>query len=107
MAGIPGIVQSVPFSAATAAQHDVVADATGAAIELIGLCLVADDPQVITIEDGDGTNRTGAMSVAAEGGFVWPPTGIPYLRTAVGQGLSILLGQAVQTSGVVIFRRIE
>jgi len=95
------------FNKNTAAAHAVVAAKSGYQVVLHGIMLVATDPQTITIEDSDGTNLAGPMDVTAEGGFVLAPSGEPWHVTADGKGLSILLGNAVQTGGIVIYEQVS
>lgn len=95
------------FNENTAAAHAVVAAKTGYQVLLKGIILVATGAQTITIEDSDGTNLIGPVDVAAEGGFVLPNTGEPWMVTADGKGLSVLLGAAEQTGGVVIYEQVS
>ena len=49
--------------------------------KLIGCCLVMDGAGTAQFTDGT-TNITGAMSIAANGGFVLPTSAMPYAQTA-------------------------
>ena len=76
-------------------------------VVLCGMWLVASGAVTVTIEDSDGTNLSGPMSFAANGGIVLPTNQQGYQVTASGKGLSILLGGAVAVAGAIGYRLID
>jgi hypothetical protein len=95
------------FNKSTAAAHAVAAAKTGYQVVVHGVKLIATGAQTITLEDSAGTDMSGPCDVAAEGGFVLNPSGEPWMVTPDGTGFSILLGQAVQTGGIVIYEYVS
>lgn len=85
---------------ATATSSAIVAAVAGKSIRVISLVMVSAASVVATWEDGDGTDRTGPMTVNgvltanSENGLFW---------TAPGEALNLLLGTAVQVSGVLTY----
>lgn len=89
----------------TAASHEVVeAPGPNKAIRLCGGFLVCAGAVAVTIEDGDGTNLTGPMSFAANGGMAPTTTQEGYLQAPANKSLCLLLGGAVAVSGSLSYR---
>lgn len=93
-------LKQAAISKATAASHEIVPAVAGHSIRAISLLLVADSAVDVTFEDGGGTDRTGPMdcdtiiTASSESGLFW---------TAKGEALNMLLGGAVQVSGVITY----
>jgi hypothetical protein len=100
----PGDVTWVPFNQSTAAAHAVVAGVTGKRVLFCGCVLVAASANAITVEASGGTNLCGPVPAGANGVFVAPENFNGYGGTPSGEGLSVLLGSAVQTGGMIGYR---
>lgn len=87
---------------ATAASNAIVAPVTGKRVRILGGFIIVAASVVVTFEDSDGTNLTGAMTMGE--GVVMPISSyLGYMETAVGKGFNMLLGGAVQVSGGVTY----
>lgn len=104
---MPDDFKRAAISKATATSTALVAAVTGKRIAVYGIFLVAAGAVVATLEEDDGTDLTGPMTLAT-GTPVSPPMcdEIPILITRTGKALHLLLGTAVQVSGYVVYREI-
>ena len=89
-----------------AASTAIIAAVTGKKIRILGLVLVAAGAVDVTIEDEDGGNLIGLMSLAANGSVVLPVSGVGYQETPAGKALHLLLGGAVQVGGSIDYQEI-
>ena len=90
----------------TAASGDttIVASVASKKIKVVSYSLVVNAAVVVQWKSGASTARSGAMSLAANGGVVVAGApGAHVLETAVGQGLVLNLGGAIQTSGHIAY----
>lgn len=102
---LPSEIRFAKIAVSSAASNSVVsAPGAGQAIRVCGLALVCAGAVTVTVEDGDGTDITGPMSFAANGGIVWPTTQDGYGQAVAGKSLCILLGGAVAVSGTLAYR---
>ena len=100
-------IQFAAFSASSAASNVAVAAKAGHKIRLLGLFLSAAGTVDITVEDGtSGTNRIGLNAGTAQFGYVLPLSPVGWTETAVGVSLNILLGQAIQVGGCLVYQEI-
>jgi len=83
----------------TAASADLIALVSSKKLTIVaGFLSVAGDT-TIKFQSGGSTDLTGAMTVKAGGGFVWPYNPVGYFQTASGAKLNMVLGTGVQVSG--------
>jgi hypothetical protein len=94
-----------PIDVAGAGDNTLVnADAKNK-IKVVTFFLVASGAVAVRFKSGAGTNLTGAMALAANGG-VAVPAGSDFahlFETAVNQALVMNLGGAVQVSGGLVY----
>jgi hypothetical protein len=88
---------------ATSGAHVIVAAVADKCVLVNGGFLLVGGDVSVTLEDSDGIDLCGPLPCAENGGIVWPPVQIGYVKTAVGKGLSIRLSASVQVSGVVVW----
>jgi hypothetical protein len=103
----PG-VNTVKFAAinnaAASGDTTLVAAVAGKRYSVISYAIVATGAVSVKFKDGAGTDVTGAMALAANGGlsFAADPTA-PAFQTSVGNALVINASGAVQVSGHVAY----
>lgn len=95
----------VMISKATASSTALVAAVTSKKILVCQLVLVAAGTVVATLEDDDGNDLSGPMTLSAGVPLPLPMNAIDgHLTTSTGKGLNLLLGGAVQVSGWLRYR---
>lgn len=95
----------VKISTASASSNVLVAGVTSKKLLVCELVLVAAGSVVVTLEDDDGTDLSGAMSLIAGTPFILQMNAVDgHLTTSSGKGLNLLLGGAVQVSGWLRYR---
>ena len=87
-------IQTVAVATGAGTQQKLITDAAvatagGTNVYLMGLQGTLNGAGAITVESNDGTDISGAMTLADEGGFTWPPTGSWYAKSADTQGLAL------------------
>lgn len=93
------------ISAATLGDNTVVAAITGKKIQVIGFGLVATAANTVKFKSGAGTDLTGGMALAANGGLSAPSDrNTVEFETAAGQALVLNLSAATQVSGWVTYK---
>ena len=87
----------------TAAAGTVViaAAVVGKRVRVYRLHLNTHASQLLTLQDTDAVVLLPQQSYGAQGGVLWDHSGEPWLETATGKGLSLVLVNAVQTSGII------
>jgi hypothetical protein len=85
--------QSTPISV-TAGTTALVSGVAGKRVKVMSYAVVC--TAAGTIKFSDGTDLTGAMPFALNGGISCPPGDDPYFSTAAGSGLSIITSGAVE-----------
>ena len=85
-----------------AVSNAILAAVTSKRVYCHGLLLVPGAAVTLTIEDSDGTNILGPIDLAAKSPLFIGATEKPFLFTAEGKGLNILLGGAVQVGGMML-----
>lgn len=98
---------NVAVSTAAAASTSIIAAKNGYFIRVISGTLISAGTTDLTIEHGDGTNVTGAMSLTAQVGFNIPECAAGAFDIPTGQSLNILLSQAVQVSGWLRYQYVK
>ncbi len=88
------------ISKASADSSAIVAASAGNIVRIWKIFLISTAANIITFEDSDGTDLSGAMSFAANSGIVLDLEQIP-ITCAVGKGFNILASAADQISGMV------
>ena len=83
-------IERVVVATTAATPQDLKAANAGDLVYLMGLQATIDEAGTVTVEDTDGTDLSGAMTLATNGGFAWDPRNGPYQVTAVDKGLSLL-----------------
>lgn len=105
---LPG-VQSIRYAAidnaAATGNTTVVAATTGKRVVVVGYAIVASGAVAVKFTDGaGGTNLTGAMALAANGGVSYAgDITTPALAASVGNALVLNAGGAVQVSGHIAY----
>lgn len=94
MPAFPG-AQSVAVSVG-AATTTLVAATVGKRVRVYGYVLVATAAGTLRFEDTDGTDRSGSMAFAANGGASATPGSLPHFSTAAGTGLQIVTSAALE-----------
>lgn len=107
VASISGIhpVKQAEVDHALATSVELVAAVTGKSIRVISVMVVAAAAVVATFEEGGGTDLTGPMTLDTNGLQVSSPTGLFW--ASEGQALNLLLGTAVQVSGVITYIEVD
>lgn len=92
-------------SAASSGNNTILAAQGASNIILVHQCiLVASGAVTIKFQSGaGGTDLTGAMSIAANGGFVLPFSPVGWFKTAANTLLNLSLGGAVAVNGVFTY----
>jgi len=88
----------------TAATHLVVAGQAGYDIVVVGVVLSASDDQQATLQDASGTNLLSIHLREESGPAVLPEMGGGWLRCTTGENLNIVLTDAVDTVGSIVYR---
>lgn len=98
------------IAAASSGDNTIVAAVTGKRIKVISYVVVAAGAVTAKWKSGAGTDLSGAMSLAANGGVSMAPPGAPtgrraghLLQTASGAALVLNLGGAVSVAGHVSY----
>jgi hypothetical protein len=103
------VVKRAAINAAAAGDNEIVAAVTGKSICVLAMLLMAGDAVTATAysdNQSGGTPLSGAMPLAANGGFVLPAPADPsacWFKTAVGKKLNLYLSAAKQVSGAVVY----
>lgn len=102
MTATPNIT-SLVIDTATAASNALVTAVTGKRVTVYGIFIQAAGTVTVTLEDDDGTNLVGPLVFNARETLEWyvRDNFVPYLQTQIGDGFNMLLGGAVQVSGVL------
>ena len=74
----------------------LVAAVTGKRIKVYGYVVVGTAAGTVRFEDTDGTDRSGTMAFAANGGVSATPGTAPHFSTGSGQGLQIVTSAATE-----------
>lgn len=95
----------VTISKATATSTALVNATASKKILVCALVLVSAGTVVATLEDDDGNDLSGPMTLSAGVPVVFPMNAVDgHLTTSTGKGLNLLLGGAVQVSGWLRYR---
>ena len=102
MTATPNIT-SLVIDTASASSNALVAAVTGKRVTVYGLWIQSAGTVTVTFEDDDGTNLTGPIDFQARERLEWfvRDNYVPYLQTQTGDGFNMLLGGAIQVSGVL------
>ena len=93
------------ISTAASGDTTLVAAVPGKKIKVIGYALVSTAANSIKFKSGAGTDLTGAMALAANGGISSPSDkNTVEFETAAGQALVINLSAATQVSGHLVYK---
>lgn len=95
-----------PIDIAAGGDNTLVAADPKNKIKVVGFFLVAAGAVAVRFKSGAGTNLTGAMPLAANGGLA-VPAGADFahiMETAINQALVLNLGGAIQVSGGLIYK---
>lgn len=98
---------SVAISAASSGNNTLVAAVSGKQIVVTSFFLIADAAVTAKFQSGaGGTDLSGAMSFAANGGIVVPDSGSPdgWFATVAGQLLNLNLGGANGVRGTLNYK---
>lgn len=87
----------------TASSADIIALVSSKKIRVLAGFLTVASDTTIKWQSGGSTDLTGAMTVKSGGGFVMPFNPLGYFETASGEKLNMVLGTAVQVSGVLTY----
>jgi len=102
-------VKRKAISAAGNGDNQLVALVADTKIKVLALCLIAAEAVTATLYSGaqaTGTALTGAIPLAANGGFVLPAPADPdahWLETLAGKNLNLFLSAAKQVSGCLLY----
>jgi hypothetical protein len=96
-----GLLQA-SVSVASANANEIVAATAGKKIKVMSYVLVADGAVTASWKSAT-TVKSGAMSLAANGGVAVPAGTVPILETAAGEALNLFLGGAVGVRGHITY----
>ena len=102
-----GAIKFAAISESTAATNEIVAAVTSRKIRILGLFLMAADTNTLTIEDEDGNDLIGPVTVDPNGGFVLPPNGLGWQETPLTKALHLLQSAANQVGGSITYQEIQ
>ena len=102
MTATPNII-SIVIDTATAASNALVSAVAGKRVTVYGLFIQSAGTVTVTFEDDDGTNLVGPLDFQARERLEWyvRDNFVPYVQTQTGDGFNMLLGGAIQISGVL------
>lgn len=100
-----GVAAGDPARAAIdlAATGELVAAVADLKIRVISLFILSAANNTLTFKSGT-TAVTGAMPVAANGGFVWPEALVGSIETGVNEALNLDLAEDEQVSGWLVYQ---
>lgn len=102
--GTPADVKYAVINVDGADSDSVIAAVVGMKIRVLGYTIVCDGASTVTFEDGDGTDITGAMPLAANGGVSASVNQLGQFQTPVAnKSLNILKGSAVSCDGHITY----
>ena len=104
MADVANPIRHLNVNTNTNCSTELVAGITGMKIYLLSASLIAEGAVTVTFEDGNGTDRIGPMSLAANGGIVLPESSQGWTRTGSGQALNLRLNGNVRVGGSIMYR---
>jgi len=90
-------------SVASSGVNAVIAAVEGKEINVVNLVLHAAGAVTVTVEDTDGNDLTGAMTLGTSVAFNSSVDPAGHFRTPVGKGIQLNLGGAVQVSGFITY----
>lgn len=98
------LVKRAAISAASAGNNTIVAAVSGKEIVVVQFGIVADAAVTVKFQSAaGGTDVTGAMSFAANGGIAPPYCEVGHFKTASGALLNMVLGGAVGVRGWIVY----
>ena len=109
MADRPLSVQYEPFNQATGATHVVAAGVLDMSVKILGVFLLSDGTVDVTFQDSVGVDLIGPLRVAVDTPVMLPVSSTDnpgWQRTPTGLGLNLVLGGAVQVTGVIVYQHV-
>jgi len=102
-----GPIKHAVVAKATADSTAIVALVTSRSIRILAFNLITAGDAVATLEDEDGVDLIGPLTLPAYGGIVLPFNGGGWNQTASGKALHLLLDAAVQVGGSITYQEIQ
>ena len=102
-----GAVSYAPVSVSAAESNEIVAAVAARQIRILGFNLVAAGEVVMTLEDSDGANLVGPVTLIKGVPFPATPCDTGHQETAAGKALHLLLGGAVQVGGCLVYQLVR
>lgn len=87
---------SIPVNATGAGTSTLVAGQSGKRIYVYSYAVVVDNAGTVKFQNTGGTDLTGAMSFASNGGISCAAGDDPWFYTAVGSGLDLVVSAATR-----------
>jgi hypothetical protein len=101
-----GPIFTVNVNVSAAGQTVLVAGQSSYRMRVLGLMLSSDDAVSVTIESSGGTDLVGPLKMAAGIPFCMPACGFSWGDSVSGEGLAVMLSDAAQVGGVLVYQRI-
>lgn len=96
------LMATAPISASSSGDNTIVPAVTGKKIVVKGVVVVAAGTVSVKWRSGS-TDKTGAVPLVANGGYVLPVSTVGWLETVAGEALVLNLSGAVLAAGHIVY----